>query len=65
MGSLPAALGDLTTAATNSLGQVGGPFMASIPSGPAGWASYTYAPVATAGTFTISNAGDGTTVSLP
>ena len=64
-GSLPTALTDLTSAVTNSLGQMGGPFMASIPSGPAGWGSYNYAPVATAGTFTISNSGDGTSVSLP
>jgi type IV pilus assembly protein PilA len=65
MGNLPTALTDLTSAATNSLGQVAGPFMASIPSGPAGWSSYNYAPVASAGTFTISNAGDGTSVSVP
>ena len=64
-GTLPAALTDLTSAATNSLGQLGGPFMANIPAGPTGWGSYAYTPVATAGTFTISNTGDGTTVSLP
>jgi hypothetical protein len=39
--------------------------MASIPSGPAGWGSYAYTAVVTAGTFTISNSGDGTSVSLP
>jgi type IV pilus assembly protein PilA len=64
-GSLPTALTDLTSAVTNAQGQLGGPFMASIPSGPAGWGSYAYAPVVSAGTFTISNSGDGTTVSLP
>ena len=37
MGSLPAALTDLTSTVTNSLGQAGGPFMSSVPSGPAGW----------------------------
>jgi type IV pilus assembly protein PilA len=64
-GAIPTLLTQLTTAASNSLGQLGGPFMASVPSGPAGWSSYAYAPVVTAGTFTISSGGDGTTVSLP
>ena len=65
VGSLPTALTALTTAVTNSLGQVGGPFMASIPAGPAGWGTYVYTPVQSAGTFTISNSGDSTSVSLP
>jgi type IV pilus assembly protein PilA len=65
MGNIPLALANLTTAATNSLGQVAGPFMASIPSGPAGWGAYNYTPVATAGTFTITNSGDSTSVSVP
>jgi hypothetical protein len=39
--------------------------MASIPSGPTNWGTYAYTPVATAGTFTITNSGDGTSVSLP
>ena len=34
VGSLPTALTDLTSVVTNSLGQAGGPFMASVPSGP-------------------------------
>jgi type IV pilus assembly protein PilA len=65
VGSLPAALTDITSAVTNSAGQVAGPFMASIPNGPAGWGSYVYTPVASAGTFTVSNSGDSTSVSLP
>ena len=65
MGNLPTLLTDLTSAVTNSLGQTAGPFMASIPTGPAGWGAYTYTPVATAGTFTITNSGDSTSVSLP
>jgi type II secretion system protein G len=65
MGSLPAALTDLTSVVTNSLNQPGGPFLANIPSGPVGWSSYTYTPVASAGTFTITNSGDGTSVSVP
>ena len=65
VGSLPAALTDITSAVTNAAGQVAGPFMASIPNGPAGWGSYVYTPVASAGTFTVSNSGDSTSVSLP
>ena len=65
MGNIPTALGQLTSAATNSLNQVAGPFMASIPSGPAGWGAYTYTPNTSAGTFTITNTGDNTSVSLP
>ena len=64
-GVIPTALSALTTAATNTLGQMGGPFMAAIPSGPAGWATYTYTPVVSSGTFTISSTGDSTSVSLP
>ena len=64
MGSLPAALTNLTSVVTNSLGQTAGPFMASVPTGPAGWGAYSYSST-TSGTFNISNAGDGTTVSLP
>jgi type IV pilus assembly protein PilA len=65
MGSIPTALTDLTSAVTNAQGQLGGPFMANVPPAPSGWSSYAYAPVVTAGTFTISSGGDGTTVSLP
>ena len=65
MGTIPTLLTQLTTASTNAQNQVAGPFMASIPSGPTGWGSYAYTPVATAGTFTITNSGDSTSVSLP
>ena len=64
MGTLPAALTDLNSVATNSLGQTAGPFMASTPAPPAGWAAYGYTSAAS-GTFTISTSGDSTTVSLP
>ena len=64
MGTLPAALTDLNSVATNSLGQTAGPFMASTPAPPAGWAAYGYTSTAS-GTFTISTSGDSTTVSLP
>src|SRR6476660_1924839 len=64
MGTLPTALTNLTSVVTNSLGQPGGPFMASVPAGPAGWGTYVYTQVAS-GTFTISNSGDSTSVSVP
>ena len=65
MGNIPTALSQLTTVATNSLGQTAGPFMASVPSGPTGWGSYAYSANTAGGTFTITNSGDGTSVSLP
>jgi type II secretion system protein G len=64
MGSLPGALTALTSVVTNSLNQAGGPFMSSVPAGPAGWGAYGYAS-ATSGTFTITNSGDATSVSVP
>jgi len=64
MGSLPTALTDLTSVDTNTLGQSAGPFMASVPTGPAGWGAYNYSST-TSGTFSITNAGDSTTVSVP
>jgi len=64
-GTIPTTLTELTSAATNAMGQMGGPFMANVPPAPSGWSSYAYAPVVSAGTFTISSGGDSTTVSLP
>jgi prepilin-type N-terminal cleavage/methylation domain-containing protein len=67
MGSLPAALTDLTSAAINGLGQTAGPFMAAVPVPPPtvpAWTGYTYVPT-TAGTFTITASGDGTTITAP
>src|SRR5689334_22412987 len=68
MGSLPAALSDLNSAATNTQGQSAGPFMPSTPAPPSGgnpaWSSYNYSSNAN-GTFTVSACGDGTTISLP
>ena len=66
MGNIPTALSQLTTVASNSLGQTAGPFMATIPSGPTGWStSYSYSADTAAGTFTITNSGDGTSISVP
>jgi type II secretion system protein G len=65
MGTLPTALSDLTTSATNAQNQVAGPFMASIPAAPAGWTAYSYAADTAVGVFTISATGDSTTVRVP
>ena len=69
MGTLPTALTDLTSAAVNGLNQSAGPFMASVPAPPPGgspaWGgTYTYTS-STAGTFSITATGDGTTVTVP
>ena len=68
MGNLPAALTDLTSAAVNGLNQSAGPFMASVPAPPPGgspaWGVYTYTS-SSAGTFSITSSGDGTTVTVP
>jgi hypothetical protein len=65
MGRLPSTLGQLTIVSTNSAGLVAGPFLASVPTPPGGWASYTYTPNVSAGTFTITTTGDGTSVGFP
>jgi len=69
MGVLPPSgaggLTALTTTAVNGQGQSAGPFMASVPPAPSGWAAYTYTADTATGVFTISSSGDGTTVSLP
>jgi general secretion pathway protein G len=66
MGIPPTSLNALTATASNGQGQTAGPFMATIPSTPAGWTTpYAYAGNTSSGTFVISATGDGTTVSLP
>jgi type II secretion system protein G len=66
MGTLPGALAALTTQATNGQNEVAGPFMARIPTPPSGWsANYGYTPDTSTGVFTVSAAGDGTSVSMP
>ncbi|HEY7206504.1 MAG TPA: prepilin-type N-terminal cleavage/methylation domain-containing protein [Methylomirabilota bacterium] len=65
MGHIPTALTQLTVVATNAQGLRAGPFVASVPLAPGGWAAYTYTPNTAAGTFTITTSGDGTTVSIP
>jgi type II secretion system protein G len=65
MGVVPTTLAQLTAQVTNGQNQVAGPFMASVPAAPSGWAAYSYASNTATGTFTISSSGDGTTVSVP
>jgi prepilin-type N-terminal cleavage/methylation domain-containing protein len=68
MGSLPASLTALTAPAVNGLGQSAGPFMGSVPNPPPGgspaWSAYAYTS-STAGTFSITATGDGTTITVP
>ncbi len=66
MGALPTGLDVLTAIATSPQNITAGPFMAAIPTPPStAWgAAYNYATNAN-GTFTISAAGDGATVSAP
>jgi type II secretory pathway pseudopilin PulG len=68
MGALPANLTVLSSPAVNGLNQSAGPFMASVPQPPPGgspaWGNYTYTS-STAGTFTITATGDGTTITVP
>jgi type II secretion system protein G len=65
MGVVATALTQLTTQVTNGQSQVAGPFMASVPSPPSGWAAYTLAADTATGVFSISTTGDNTTVRLP
>jgi len=66
MSTYPVALSDLTRVVTNPSGITAGPFMASIPTPPTSfWGSaYSYTTNAN-GTFLISAAGDGATVTAP
>jgi len=64
MRTLPSTLADLNVAATNLLGDVSGPFMASTPAPPAGWSAYAYSSTSE-GVFSITTSGDGTTVRRP
>ena len=64
MGANPTALTDLTSAATNGMGQSAGPFLASVPTAPAGWSAYAYTTQAS-GVFSITSSGDSTSVTVP
>jgi len=62
---IPTALAELTVVATRAQGQTAGPFLAQIPVAPAGWSTYADAASTADSTWTISAAGDATTVVLP
>ena len=65
MGTVPVALAELTAPVTNGQGQVAGPFMASVPTQPSGWSTYSYSADTSTGVFTISATGDAATVRIP
>jgi Tfp pilus assembly protein PilE len=64
MGAAPPTLAALTAPAVNLDGDSVGPFIASLPAPPAGWAAYAYTSSST-GTFSIATSGDNTTVVVP
>ena len=67
-GSLPTALTDLTVTVSNAQSQTAGPFLASVPTAPGGgspaWSAYVLTTNAS-GVFSLSAAGDGTTITIP
>ena len=66
MGVIPTALAQLASVSTNGEGRVDGPFLMSVPIPPPGWtSSYFYSGSTADSVWTLSAAGDGTTVSLP
>jgi type II secretion system protein G len=65
MGRIPTALTQLTAVSTNSQGQAAGPFLNALPVPPGGWATYAYSPNVSAGTYTITSTGAGTSVIYP
>ena len=65
MGIVATAFNQLSVSVTNNQSQTGGPFIARVPTQPAGWLAYQLSGDTGAGTFNISATGDATTVSLP
>jgi type II secretion system protein G len=65
VGNLPTALGQLTVTVTNAQSVTAGPFMANVPTQPAGWVAYWLTADTAAGTFQITAAGDNTGVTVP
>jgi type II secretory pathway pseudopilin PulG len=68
MGTLPEALTVLMRPAVNDRNQSAGPFVTHVPPPPFGgtppWGAYTYMSSGN-GTFLVTAAGDGTTITLP
>jgi hypothetical protein len=62
-GALPESIADLTEARTAS-GTTGGPFLARVPTPPAGWSAYQYAKQGDAN-FTITSSAGAITVTAP
>ena len=65
MGRIPTVLTQLTTVSTNSQGHRAGPFVNAVPNPPGGWGAYAYSANVSAGTYTITSSGDGTSVNYP
>jgi general secretion pathway protein G len=63
MGTMPAALTDLSSSVSNAQAVWAGPFINPLPQPPSGWSSYNYAQ--SGGTFSITTSGDSTTVRIP
>src|SRR5262249_27384596 len=67
-GPLPFGLANLPAPGANGRNESAGPFVAGIPAPPWGgspaWGNYVYTS-STAGTFSITATGDGTTVTAP
>jgi hypothetical protein len=62
-GTLPDSL-DVLTRETTQDGIVGGPYLVVVPAPPSGWSEYRYERKAD-GTFAVTSAGDGTSVTAP
>jgi hypothetical protein len=62
-GSLPQSL-DALTRRSEIAGASGGPFIREVPTPPPGWSPYSYVRTPD-GQFSITTAGDGTTVRVP
>ena len=63
LGALPDSIEALTAPATVG-GVTGGPFLGSVPTPPPGWSAYRYEKRED-GTFQVTSAGEGMTVSAP
>jgi hypothetical protein len=62
-GTLPDEL-DVLTRETTKDGLVGGPYLVAVPAPPPGWSEYRYERKDD-GTFAVTSAGDGTSVTAP
>ena len=65
MGLVPTALALLTQQVTNAQSQSAGPFLALVPTPPAGWSAYGLTGDAAAATYQITSSGDKSGVTVP